>query len=60
MWQPEELLALSFAEPPLFAPGTEINYSNTNYVLLGLIAEQVTGVELPELFGERLLAPGAA
>ena len=57
VWQPEELLALSFAEPPLFAPGAEINYSNTNYVLLGLIAEQVTGVELPELFDERLLAP---
>lgn len=57
VWQPEELLALSFAEPPLFAPGAEVNYSNTNYVLLGLIAEQVTGVELPKLFGERLLAP---
>ena len=57
VWQPEELLALSFAEPPLFAPGAELNYSNTNYVLLGLIAEQVTGVELPQLFEERLLAP---
>lgn len=56
-WRPEELLALSFAEPPLFTPGAEVNYSNTNYVLLGLIAEQVTGVELPQLFDERLLDP---
>ena len=41
-WQPEELLALSFAKPVNFAPGAEFEYSNTNYILLGLIIEQVT------------------
>ena len=57
VWQPEELLAFAYTEPTLFAPGTGLSYSNTNYVLLGLIAEQVTGVELPQLLTERLLNP---
>ena len=30
-------------QPAQFAPGTEFNYSNTNYVLLGVIIEQLTG-----------------
>src|SRR5256714_9397227 len=41
VWTPEELLAIAFAHPPNFPPGTAYEYSNTNYVLLGLIAEQV-------------------
>ena len=38
---PEELLAIAFKRPPVFAPGKEFDYCNTNYALLGLIAEKV-------------------
>ena len=41
VWTPQELLAIAFARPPNFPPGTAYEYNNTNYVLLGLIAEQV-------------------
>ncbi len=38
-----ELLENLYAAPLDFAPGTEQRYSNTNYVLLAMIVEQVTG-----------------
>ena len=39
----EELLAMFAQHQPSFAPGTSGSYSNTNYVLLGYILEQITG-----------------
>ena len=57
IWTPDELLALAFSAPPLFPPGTAWQYSNTNYVLLGLVMEDVTGQSVAELFQERLFDP---
>src|SRR5262249_8359010 len=56
-WTPEELLAIAFKRPPLFAPGKEFDYCNTNYVLLGLIAEKVEGEALARVFQNRLFGP---
>lgn len=56
-WKPEELLALAFAHPPYFPPGQGFHYSNTNTVLLGLIAEKVEGKPLGDLFKERIFEP---
>jgi len=39
----DELLDLAAAREPTFAPGTGWAYSNTNYNLLGLVIEEVTG-----------------
>lgn len=57
VWEPEELVALGLAEPPDFAPGEEFHYSNTNTVLAGLIAEDLTGQPLSDLFEERIFQP---
>jgi len=57
IWSPEELLALAFSAPALSAPGTTWQYSNTNYVLLGLVMEDVTGQTVPELFQQRIFDP---
>ena len=43
VWKPQQLLDIAFAQPPNFAPGAEYEYSNTNYVLLGLIVEKLEG-----------------
>ena len=57
MWTPQELLAIVYAQPPMFAPGAEYYYSNTNYVLLGLIIEQLDGKSLAVSFEDRLFGP---
>lgn len=36
-WRPLELVRLATGHPPLFAPGTSWSYSNTNYILAGLV-----------------------
>ena len=56
-WTPQELLAIAFAQPTMFAPGAEYSYSNTNYVLLGLIIEQLDGRPLAASFEDRLFEP---
>jgi D-alanyl-D-alanine carboxypeptidase len=52
VWTPAELLAYADGanHDPDFAPGEGVHYSNTGYILLGLIVEAATG----QAFGERL------
>ena len=57
VWTPAELLAIAFADPPNFPPGTKYEYNNTNYVLLGLIAEKVDGRPLATAMQKRLFEP---
>ncbi|MGD6978647.1 MULTISPECIES: serine hydrolase domain-containing protein [Citricoccus] len=56
-WDPEDLLAISWEHPPSFAPGEGWEYSNTNTVLLGLVAEQLEGEPLERIFADRLFTP---
>lgn len=53
---PEQLLAVAAAHPPLFQPGANWSYSNTNYVLLGQIIEAVDGKAWHESLAERIAA----
>lgn len=46
-WAPREVAQAGIDRPPYFAPGEGYKYSNTNYVLLGMIVEKVTGKTLP-------------
>ncbi|GHJ43072.1 D-Ala-D-Ala carboxypeptidase [Catellatospora sp. TT07R-123] len=57
VWTPQEMLDIAFKRPPNFAPNTGYEYSNTNYALLGLVAEKVGGKPLAEQFQQRLLGP---
>jgi D-alanyl-D-alanine carboxypeptidase len=56
-WSPHELLSVAFAHPPLFGPGTSWFYSNTNYVVLGLVIEAVTGRPLEQELQARIIDP---
>ena len=56
-WTPAELVAIATAQPPLFEPGARWSYSNTNYILLGLVVERVTGRPYSAEVQRRILRP---
>jgi D-alanyl-D-alanine carboxypeptidase len=53
-WTPEELVKVAMAHPADFEPGTDWGYSNTNYVLAGMILERVTGQSYADVVDQRL------
>jgi D-alanyl-D-alanine carboxypeptidase len=56
-WMPQELVGIALARPPLFAPGAAWAYSNTGYILLGLIVEAASGRPLAAELRRRIFAP---
>jgi predicted acyl esterase len=56
-WKPEETVALATSKEPYFEPGTGWMYSNTNYILLGMIVEAATASTLTNELHRRLLQP---
>ncbi|SMC70329.1 serine hydrolase domain-containing protein [Lentzea albidocapillata] len=56
-WTPQELLAFSTGKPLDFEPGTRWSYSNTNYVVAGLLVEKVTGRPFQHEVEQRILKP---
>ena len=54
---PQELVNSVKKSPPMFAPGARFFYSNTNFVLLGMVIEKVTGKSVSDNFSERLFKP---
>jgi hypothetical protein len=57
-YTPEELVQHAVDNgKPYFAPGEGWHYSNTGYVLLGMIAEKLTGQTLNELYQKRIFEP---
>ena len=54
-FQPHDLLAAALAHPAKFAPGTNWEYSNTNYLLAGLLIEHVSGRPVQEQITERVI-----
>jgi D-alanyl-D-alanine carboxypeptidase len=56
VFSPQDLLAVSFAQPAEFLPGTHYHYSNTGYILLGLIVEKVLGMKVETAIHTNVLA----
>ncbi|MFF4626905.1 serine hydrolase domain-containing protein [Streptomyces griseorubiginosus] len=54
---PGQLVAITMAHKPDFAPGTSWNYSNTNYVLAGMVIQKVTGRPYGEEIRHRIIDP---
>ncbi|PGE03452.1 serine hydrolase domain-containing protein [Bacillus pseudomycoides] len=53
----EELVKIGLLLPPDFAPGKGWSYSNTGYVLLGILIEKVTGNSYAEEIENRIIEP---
>ncbi|MFE2106318.1 serine hydrolase domain-containing protein [Kitasatospora sp. NPDC059463] len=56
-YQPQQLAAVSAEHPPYFAPGQGWHYSNTNYVLAGMIIRKVTGHTWQREVERRIVRP---
>ncbi|RYY27220.1 MAG: class A beta-lactamase-related serine hydrolase [Chitinophagaceae bacterium] len=56
-WKPMELLSYARKKSPYFAPGEDLRYSNTNYILLGMIIDTLTGKPFWKYFEEQLFRP---
>ncbi|WP_328775649.1 beta-lactamase family protein [Streptomyces goshikiensis] len=54
-FEPRDLLDLAFEHKADFAPGEKWAYSNTNYIVAGLIVQKITGRPLAEEMGERVI-----
>ena len=57
VWKPEELVAYLFDEKPPFEAGKGWDYSDTNYIVLGMIVERVTGKRFYDLVTDRVIKP---
>ncbi len=56
-WSPRGLVSRVAHKPLLFAPGTRASYSNTNYLLLSLIIERITGSPYATAVEQRIIRP---
>jgi D-alanyl-D-alanine carboxypeptidase len=56
-WKPAEIIQIATSRPLDFEPGTRFSYSNTNYVVVGLLIEKLTGRSFEHEVRQRILAP---
>ncbi|MEU6680249.1 serine hydrolase domain-containing protein [Streptomyces sp. NPDC046925] len=56
-WTPKQLVTLAMKHRPDFAPGAGWKYSNTGYVLAGMVIEKVTGHSYAVAIKQRVIAP---
>ncbi len=56
-WEPVELLRAGLTQPALFPPGSRHAYTNTNYLLAGMIIEQITGRTVEREITSRIIRP---
>lgn len=57
VWTPEERLEALFDKTPPFEPGKGWEYSDTNYIVLGMIIERITGQPYYQALQHRILQP---
>jgi len=56
-WTSKELLEIALSYPRYGLPGEKFHYSNTNFVLLSLMIEQITGNRLDKEMTKRIIKP---
>ena len=56
-WPPRRLVGLAARQPRIAAPGRSFHYSSTNYLVLGLLVERVTGHSVGAELRRRIIGP---
>ncbi|MHB8894826.1 MAG: serine hydrolase domain-containing protein [Candidatus Geothermincolia bacterium] len=56
-YTPRELVDFAASRPAYFEPGKGFHYSNTNFILQGMIIEEITGRPVAEAYNKRIIEP---
>jgi len=56
-WEPSQLVGLIDGQEPTFEPGVAFNYSNTNFLLLGIVIESATDNNIAAEIRDRIIDP---
>jgi CubicO group peptidase (beta-lactamase class C family) len=57
-WTPDEILTYAHLNQPLmYRPGTNWNYAHTNFVILGMALDKITGQPLNKVLQQKVLGP---
>jgi D-alanyl-D-alanine carboxypeptidase len=56
-YTPVQEIAAALRQPAQFAPGTRFKYTNTNYIVAGMLIEAVTGHRYTDELRDRILTP---
>ncbi len=54
---PADLVRIATSMPPQFEPGTQFRYTNTNYTLLAMLIERITGTPFAAEISSRVFEP---
>lgn len=57
VWTPQELINMAMARPVNFQPGEDYEYCNTNYILLGMIIEEISGSSYESMVESNIIEP---
>ncbi len=57
IYSPEEMVGLVSDREAEFKPGTDVAYSNTNYIILGIMIEEITGQPFADVLRDRVVDP---
>jgi len=56
-WKPTDLLNYAYHQKAYFEPGEDVRYSNTGYILLGLLIEKIERKAFYDVFDEKIFNP---
>jgi len=56
-WKPEDLLKYAYNQKAYFKPGEDLRYSNTGYILLGMLIEKIEGKPFYKVFEDKIFIP---
>lgn len=56
-WSPNDLLEYAYNQKAYFQPGEDVRYSNTGYIMLGMLIEEIEDKPFYNVFEEKIFIP---
>jgi len=57
VWKPNDLLQYAYNQKAYFQPGEDVRYSNTGYIMLGMLIEKIEGEPFYKVFEDKIFNP---